>query len=160
MSALERDLGRLAAWIDEEVEARRALLGLLERQERAVLEPRPAELEVATAAVAGALDRQGASSARRRELFASLASAWRVSPQALTLASIAERATAPGLRERIDAGRGALREVGLEVAGRNRRIAALVRARRRLVGELVGLFVHGVEGASPIAAGTLVDARA
>ena len=160
MSAVGRDLERLAGWLDEEVEARRALVDLLERQERAVLATAPGDLEAATLAVGRALERDAASSARRRELFASLARAWRASPEALTLGSIAERAGDDPSRGRIEAARLSLREAALQVARRNRRVAALVRARRRVVGELVGLIVRGAEGAAPVGAGTLVDARA
>jgi len=160
VSALDRDLERLVDWLDQEVEARRELIDLLERQERAVLAAAPGDLEAATLAVGRALEREPASSARRRELFASLARAWRASSDALTLGSIAERAGDHPSRGRIEAARRSLREAVVEVARRNRRVAALVRARRRVVGELVGLIVRGAEDASPVGAGTLVDARA
>lgn len=158
MSTLQALRNGIESYVQEEIGARRRLLAILERQERAILDGKSAELELATRDIELELAKDGERSARRGRLFTAAAAAWRVAPQALSLSSIAER-FGDGA-DRLRALRTELRDATAELARRNRRLSALVSTHRRLLGDLITTLISADDTAPLSSAGTLIDAEA
>jgi hypothetical protein len=157
LSEIQSRLNALVAWTQEELGARRRMLGWLERQERAVVSADSTELESATHGLAAEIALQGERGVRRQKIFGALASAWSVPAGLLTLSAVVERA-GPAARGLADL-RGELREAAAAVLKKNRRIAALVRVHRRVIEDVIRVLVDGVEGGPLSEAGHLVDAE-
>jgi FlgN protein len=152
-------LNRLEACVQEEIRAQERMLGLLARQERAIVENRAGALEEATQAVEREILSSVGRGARREAVIEGLARAFGVPAAAMTLSSIAERAGSSG--ESLLRLRAELRACTAKVARQNRRVASLTRVHRRLVQDvLTALFQDEVAAASLTACGTLVDAEA
>ena len=160
MTDLRKSVNALLAWTQEEIGARKRILAWLERQERAVVDCRSEELEGATRGLATELAQQPERSARRRKIFAGFASAWKLPADSLSLSSIAERA-GPTAADLVPL-RDELRAASAAVLKKNRRIAALIRAHRRVVDDVIRVLVGGADGTGGAVApaGQLVDAEA
>lgn len=151
-------LKHLEVALREELDGKRRALELLARQEAAIAANEPAALEEALKGVEREVQLEARRAARRRQLVAALAEAWRVPADALTLGSIVERAGR-------DAGRLAtlrveLRDAVASVKRRNRRLAALVGMQRRLTRDVMKCVLEDEDGAALHSAGTLVNAEA
>jgi hypothetical protein len=158
VTSVQSLINGLEAWLQEELRARRGLFDLLDAQESAVKRAHGEDLERATAAIDAELQAQARRDVRRIKLFEGLAAQWGVAHEALTIASIAERAGTCGAR--ITALRDELAEVAGRVAKKNRRVAALLNAHQRIIGDLLGALIAIQGGDAKATTGALVDAEA
>ena len=149
---------KLTSWAQEELGAQRRMHALLAEQERAV---RAIDSPAITASgarieeeIAGALSRER----RRTRLLKGLGQAWGVDPNALTLASVCERAgdDAAGLLKL----RGELRDEAARAVRLGRRITALARYHGGLLEEVMQVLVGEAGDGTEKRAGVLVDAEA
>lgn len=151
-------LNSLEAWVQEEIGARRRMLGLIERQEEAVRKGRGADLERATRDVEAELATQADRALRRTKLFAAFGALWGVVPEALTLSSICERWGAGA--QRLEQLHKDLREATARVVKKNRRLASLMTLHQRVVEDLIGTLMNMRDATALARSGTLVDAEA
>ena len=166
MMSLQSLLNHLEGLLRDEIEGKKRLLALLERQESAVLEHRRQDLEETTRAIEKELSLEVGRAGRRERIFAGLAAHWSVAPGALTLSSIAERAESPEHTKRGGTGtlcvlRAELRDLLASVLRRNRRVNRLVDEHRRLVTDTLTLLLGGGSDSDVVeSSGGLVDAEA
>ncbi|HVS10758.1 MAG TPA: hypothetical protein VMS76_12875 [Planctomycetota bacterium] len=158
MSALPALLRQLEALVQEEIAAQQRQLACLEAQARAVAAGAPAEILERTRALEVEL-RSGAPRAQRRGLLLrQLGGLWNVSPAALTLSSIVERAGAQG--ERLGRQRTEMRQNAGRVARLARRVTSAAALHQRLNAEILEELLGGEGGARLACAGALLDAEA
>lgn len=151
-------LNSLESYIQEETGARKRMLTIVERQERAIVSGSALALEQATRSLESELGAQIERTRRRENLFAAFGSLWGISPETLSLSSILERGGDDC--SRLAALRRELRDATASLARRNRRLAALMTLHRRVVHDLIGCLAQD-DGASALSAsGTLIDAEA
>lgn len=155
---LQSLLNHLVAGVREEILAGERTLELLECQQHAVIARDHAGLSAATRSLAEHLATAPQRSARRERVLARLGAAWGVPASVLTLSSVAERAGAGA--EPLLAERSELRRVTAEVVRENKKTAALLLLHRRVVREVLDLFLTDEDGKPVEGEGTLVDAEA
>lgn len=150
-------VGRLEAWAQEELGAQRRLAALLEEQERALSSHRPAQLDDVTVRLVRELDGRDAREARRRALFQAVADLENAPRAEVTLGSIVERL---GTRGRtLGRLRDELRRTVSETETRGRRLAAMARAHRQVMNDIL-LTALGCEDAEAAErGGSLVNAE-
>lgn len=150
---------QLAAWAQEELEAQRGYLTLLQRQERAVRRASRPELLEALEGLERSLGSRAIREKRRTALLERLGQAFGVSAASLTLGSVAERLEARGIdAASLRARREELRGVVAEVANTGRRLAALSKYHQGLLGEVIRTLA-GTDESQGIEEGALLDAR-
>jgi len=148
----------LRTQIEEEREAQRELLALLETQEAAIAAANSKQIVEAGLAVEQATASASVRSRRRDVLLKGFANLWELEPGTLTFSSVIERAgeTAGDLQ----AMRDDLRDTASKVTRKARNIRTLALAHQRLTMEILeALFASDSEG-SVAAGGVLVDAEA
>ncbi len=155
---LQSLLNHLVAGVREETLAGERTLELLERQQHATIARDHAGRSAATRTLADHLATAPQRSARRERILARLAAAWGVPASVLTLSSVATRIGARA--EPLLAERSQLRRVMAGVVRENKKTAALLLLHRRVVREVLDLFLTDEDGNPVESAGTLVDAEA
>ena len=146
------------AWLQEELEAQRALLAALERTELAARGTAAAELERCGLDVAALAALAPPREARRRALLARLARELALPAQGLNLTRVCAALAARAIDvQRLERARLEVRAVAAAVVKTSRRLCALASYHRGLLEELCQLFLAGAPAA---AGGHLVDARA
>ena len=153
-TGLESELVQLGAWAQEELAAQRALIAALREQEAAIRAGSTQGLLDGTQAVQDASRSANLRERRRVAGMRALARRFGVDARALTLKSVAERASAQGIDStRLLRAREELREAAAEALRRGRRIASLARHHRGVVDELF----RTIAGRAEAEAGTHED---
>ena len=148
---------RLLAALREDVASHERILALLAEQEGLIRTPGDERFEAATRALEKEVRRAPQRKARREGAMLARASAFGVSPSALTLTSVAERLGENGEAVRREATR--LRERAEEGDVRNRRGATLVRVHRDVTRELIQVVLGPDDGGDVHEGGCLIDAE-
>jgi len=151
-------LNHLVAGVRKEIEMGERTLELLERQQHAAIARDHAELSAATRSLAEHLATAPQRSARRERVLARLGAAWAVPASVLTLRSVAERVGAGA--EPLLAERSELRRVMAKIVRESKKTAALLLLHRRVVREVLDLFLTDEHGNPVEGEGTLVNAEA
>ncbi len=142
------------SWAQQELNAQKDLLELLEAQERAIAAGSAEGITSSGEGIQAQLRTGPARERCRLELMRRFARAWGVAAETLTLTSIADRADAEevatsGLRQL----REELRSVGALVLRRGRRIAAMARYHQGLLAEIMGLLLDDPTGNALLSGG-------
>jgi len=151
-------LNHLEAYVADEIAGKRKALEWIEAQEKAIASNDAAGFEAATTGLKSLTAADGRSEIRRRKLTDSLAEAWRVSADALTLGSIAKRAGTDG--RRLGELRTELRALVAKVMKRSRRLGALIGMHSRLNREIMETAFGSTEENKFEDSGSLVNAEA
>jgi len=151
-------LNHLEAYTAEEVAAKRRVLALLERQGAGVAANDPATFEAAARSMEAELAGNVERSRRRERILGALSELWRVPAEAMTLASIAERAGTESARLR-DL-RSELRGLVADVLRENRRLAALIGMHRRVTRDVIETVLYEGHGTARDGSGGLLNAEA
>lgn len=158
MNKLPLLLRHLSKQVDEELEAQRRLLGLLETQEAAIVAGKPPAIVEAGRAVEEEMAGSGQRARRRDVLLEGFANLWEVKPGTLTFSSVIERTG--GSADGLASVRDDLREVTAKVTRQARRIRTLASAHQRLTLDILeALFGSETEGGISDG-GVLVNAEA
>jgi hypothetical protein len=146
---------QVEAWLQEESQAARTMLALLERTETAARSGESAELARCASELTSQLAAGGARHGRRTALTARLAAFLAVPVQGLNLAKFAARLRAERLdATRFESLRAEVRESATAVVRASRRLAAMAQYHRGLLAELCQLLQSEAHSG-----GQLVDAR-
>jgi hypothetical protein len=158
MSSVTTLLRQLEANVQEETGAQRRLLELLGAQDMALRSHAALSISETTRALEAPLESAERRTNARRAILASLASAWNVSADALTLSSIATRAGEDG--ERLRRQRDELERVTRSVQKLARRNGTVARFHQRLTADVLQAVLASDADAPVADGGTLVDAEA
>jgi len=143
-TGLRSALIRLDAWIQEETEAKKRLLGVLDRQHDAIAANDTAGIIDTGLALEEELSSNPRREKRRRELASELGRTWGVAGSTLTLGSILERAQGDGIEtDKLARSRAELRDAASRVLRRGRRIAALAKYHQGFLEELLSALTDG-----------------
>jgi len=151
-------VNHLVDYLRREVEAQRAVLACIERQEESIAKNDPAGLEEALEEAGHCAAAVEGLGKRRNQLLAELAGQWDLAEGALTLGGIARRLGTAGAE--LEARRRELRLVVAQVVKRNRRLSALIGMHQRIHTDLLQVLVGAERPEDVESGGHLVDAEA
>ena len=158
MNKLPLLLRHLRTQVNEELEAQRRLLALLETQQSAIAAAQSPEIVAAGLAVEAELGSAGTRARHRDVLLEGFANLWGLEPGSLTFSSVIERAGAEA--EDLVSVRNDLRTITSEVTRKARNIRTLASAHQRLTMEILEVLFASESDGSVAAGGVLVDAEA
>ena len=158
MNKLPLLLRHLSTQVNEELEAQRRLLALLEAQQEAISAAQAPAIVEAGAAVEAELASAGTRARHRGVLLEGFANLWGLKAGTLTFSSVIERAgeAAADLANV----RNDLRSVTSDVTRKARNIRTLASAHQRLTMEILEVLFASESNGSVEAGGVLVDAEA
>ena len=158
MNKLPLLLRHLRTQVNEELEAQRRMLQLLEHQESAISAAQAPEIVAAGVAVEAELASAGTRGRHRDVLLEGFANLWSLETGTLTFSSVIERA-GPEAADLVSV-RNDLRSVTSEVTRKARNIRTLASAHQRLTMEILEVLFASESTGSVEAGGVLVDAEA
>ena len=161
MSKVASLINRLEANARDELAGQDRMLRLLEEQERAIVSGKSKAVIESTEAIETETQSGARRASARAKILRSLAAEWRIPADAMTMASIVERAG--GQADRLIELRTALRTRAAQVLKKNRKLAALANMHRKVMQEVIDAVLASELDGEEVAvgtSGTLIDAEA
>jgi len=135
-------VNQVESWVQQELNAQRHLLELLEAQEKAIVDSSTEGITESGEQIQAQLRMGPARERRRQDLMRSFSRMWGVAAETLTLRSIAERAESEGVpTTTLGKLREDLRGVGAQVLRKGRRIATMAKYHQGFLAQVMGLLM-------------------